>query len=360
MIWKYETKKVLKNPVIWGLFCFFLFINGFLIWTNLDGIWGEICDVSVLLQEEGSDALNETYLQELKKQYDSLDMMEIKETKENLYNYQATGIFEKFIDSNYTKLQERVEEIKANGEVDDVTYPGEAYRLHTKLYAKIFRAILLEMGIFVVLCILYLMDYERLQKTSSLVYSTHTGRKIQVFKWSAGLLSGLGIGCGLMAITLAAWFLSVPYKGFWNCSVSAALAMEPREMLAYPFITYEKMTILEYLIASILFGLLLLIVLGILTGVVQFLLKNSYFAVLAIVILLLGDLYLTTISFGSVWDLVVSWNLAYLWSSSGAWFMENNLIDSFQGAQVVNAGIQLVVFGGLWSLLYKRFQKKDC
>ena len=119
MIWKYETKKVLKNLVIWGLFCFFLFINGFLMWTNLDGILGEIRDISALLQEERTDAIDENYVQGLLAQYDSLDMMDIKKLKENLYNYQATGVFEKFIDSNYEKLQERVAEIKANDEIDE-------------------------------------------------------------------------------------------------------------------------------------------------------------------------------------------------------------------------------------------------
>lgn len=360
MIWKYEAKKILKNPVIWGLVCFFLFINGFLMWTNLDGSLAEIRQVSQILAVEGVDVIDETYYEGLLAQYDTLDMMKIKDIKKELYNYQSTGIFQEFIDSNYAKLQERVDEIKADGEADDMIYPGEVYRLHTKLYVKTLRPLLLEMGLLVMMCILFLMDYERLNKTTDLVYSSNTGRAIQKKKWFCGLVSGLGFGAVLMLITLGTWFLLIPYKGFWKSSISAALATEPRGVFVYPFITYEKMTVLEYLIASILFCFVLLIVLGILTGAMQFLLKNSYFAVLAIVLFLFGALYVNTISFGNALDILFSWNLAYLWSSSGAWFMENNLFDSFQGAQVLNAGVQFVVFGFLWIFLYKKFQKEDC
>ncbi len=360
MIWKYEVNKILKNPMIWVLLCFFFALNGLLIWTNLNDCWTEIRQTSKLLNQDGLHAIHEDYYNKLLSQYDSLDMIALKEYKQELYNYHGTGLFQEFIDTNYEKLQKRVEEIKENGEAGDLMYPGQIYRLHTKLYVKIIRPLLLEMGLLIMLCILFLMDDERVNKTTDLVYSSNMGRTIQKKKWFCGLLSGLGISAMLMLVTLGTWFCLVPYKGFWKSSVSSALAMEPRGIIVYPFITYEKMTMLEYLMTSIFFCFLLLIILGILTGVMQFLLKNSYFSVLAIVLLLLGTLYGNTISFGNVLDLILSWNLSYLWSTNGAWFMENNLFDSFQGAIVVNVGVQLLVLVLLWQLLYKKFQRTDC
>ncbi len=359
MIWRYEGKRIVKNPMIWVLFCFFLVINGLLIWTNLNDCWTEIRQVSKLLNQEGVQAIDENYYQKLLSQYDSLDMISLKEYKQGLYNYHGNGLFQEFIDANYARLQERVEEIRADGEAEDLMYPGQIYRLHTKLYVKILRPLLLEMGLLVMLCILFLMDYERINKTTDLVYSSNIGRTIQKKKWFCGLVSGLGISAMLMLVTLGTWFSLIPYKGFWKSSVSAALAMEPRGIIVYPFITYEKMTVLEYLIASIVFCFLFLIVLGIFTGVVQFFLKNSYFSVLTIVILLLGAMYGNTISFGNVLDLILSWNLAYLWSTNGAWFMENNLFDSFHGAAAVNVGVQLLILSFLWRLFYKKFQRED-
>ena len=354
MIWQLESKKLIKHPFVWCLFFFFLLYNVFTIWNNVGDSYKEIQQLHNDILEYGID---EDFYQTQLNHYDTLDMKEIQKTKQALMNYYPTGAYKEFINSNYEKLNERVEEIKQTGEDEGNIYPGLWYNLHNTFYTHILRPVLLENAIFMILCILFLMDYERINKTNDLVYSSNIGRRIQVTKWMCGLCIGLFFGLALMTITFLVWFLLIPYKEFFDVSMSAAVLTESRSVFLYPFITYEKMTVSEYLIATILFSILLFVIVGMITGALQLLLQNSYISFLSIIILLLVGCHLSSITFVNWIDIALSWNLAYLWYTSGYWFMENSLYTSFQGTELLNAGVQIFIWGSIGLYSYKRFMR---
>ena len=356
MIWKQEVKKLIKHPLMWSLLVICLMFNMLLIWENIGNFQKELPLVHKEILEHGID---EQIYKESLNRYDGLDMVEMKNFKQEIYQYQPTGSYKKFIDKQYEALNKRVEEIVTSGEAEGMTYVGVLYRLHSSFYANMLRWVFLEMGLFIVFAILFLMDYERIHYTSAIVYSTNIGRKSEWIKWCVGMAVGLGIGLLLLFIMCIIWFRLIPYEGFWNTSISAALMTEPRGILLYPFITFQKMTILEYLFSTIVIGVFLVLILGMIAGIIQIQFQYSYLSFGGVVLLLLIGLNVSGYATQTWFDVVLSWNPANLWFRTGYWFMEGNLGSDFKGAEVVSVVVQLVVCGMIGRLGYSRFLKKD-
>lgn len=357
MIWKQEFRKLICHPMLWCILCVFLSFNGFLLWVNIGDY---VSEIQMVHNEILNNGINPEYYEGSLSRYDALDMEEIKEMKQEMYRYYPTGSFKDFIDTRYEKLNERVEEIVANGEHEGNVYPGELYRLHKKLYVNVLRWGFLEMGLLVVFAVLFIMDYERIQGTIAITYASNVGRKVQCIKWCVGILTGIGVGGVLLALTLGVWFLLIPYAEFWDISMSAALLTEPRGILVYPFITFHKMTIVQYLVATILVGVLLVVILGLIAGIIQLCINNSYLSFVGIALMLLIGLYLWGYSTATWFDIVLSWNPTVLWYTMGNYFMEGNLASNFDGAEIVSLSVQGISCFVIGRMAYKKFIKSDC
>lgn len=356
MIWKQEMKKLIKHPMMWCLLGVFLVFNGFLFWGNIGDSFQEL---QMAHKEVLDGGMDEGFYQEKLSLYDTLDMTDVKELKQELYQYKPTGSYKKFIDERYEKLNERVEEIVESKEAEGFVYPGSVYRLHNRFYVQVLRWVFLEIGLMVVFAVLFIMDYERTNRTISLTYTSKIGRKLQGIKWCAGMTTGIGFGGIVLGVTLWVWYQMIPYEGFWNTSVSAALMTEPRGILTYPFITFYKMTILQYLLATIAVGIFLVVIVGIIAGVIQMLINNSYLSFICIVLFLMAGLCIAGYSTQSWFDIALSWNPADLWYRMGNWFMEGSLVSNFEGAEMISLAVQAGVWGGFAKLAYQRFMRKD-
>lgn len=357
MIVKQEIKKLCAHPMMWCLLILCFFVNLLLLWSSLNECYKELPKVHDAILQQG---VEEEFYQERLSIYDTLDMVQIKEMKEEMLDYHPKGSYKRFIDQRYKRLNQRVRDIVKDGEAEQLIYPGIVYRLHHHLYVKLLRWILLEMAVLMAFCVLYLMDYERIQRTMDIVYTSSVGRRLQYIKWGSGIMAGLGFGMVLMLATLAVWFSLVPYQGFFGVSMSAALMAEPRGILLYPFITFRKLTVLQYLLLTLIVGVLLVIIVGILTGVFQLFLKNSYLSFLMEVILLLGCIALWGQSSTSWFDVAATWNPAVLWWRVGTWFMEGDVGTSFEGMEVISILVQGLLYGCLGRIGYKRFLVSDC
>lgn len=103
---------------------------------------------------------------------------------------------------NYDRLQKRVEQIRKTGEGTYAFYPGSWYKLHSTLYGKLWKKLILQTAVLMILSMLYLMDYERIYKTQDLVLATTTGKKMMEKKMLAGTLCGLFYAGLLTVFTL--------------------------------------------------------------------------------------------------------------------------------------------------------------
>ena len=144
-------------------------------------------------------------------------MAKILKQKEEMLQYHPKGFMKKFVKDNYEHLQKRVEEIKSDKEYNDAFYPGQYYEIHSSLYSKLGKKLIVEMSLLMALSILFIMDYERLQKTNDLVDATRTGKRIMDCKAFAGTLSGILFSAILYAVLHGfIFFTAYPSKDYRN------------------------------------------------------------------------------------------------------------------------------------------------
>ena len=115
----------------------------------------------------------------------------------------------------------------------------------------------------------------------------------------------------------------------------------------YPFVTFFKMTQIQYLILTLTVYLGIILLIALATIAIQFLLGNSYFS-FAILILLNMALFLgayySNVTFMNV--ILRLLNPTNLYITSGAWFMENDITLSFAGNEFWIIGVT-----GIWMIL---------
>lgn len=316
-------------------------------------------DIKLTHQYILNDKIDKEYLDSVVSVYDDFNMQIVKDTKMDLYDYKPSGKYKQFIDNCYSKLDNRVEEIKNDGESTQLTYPGQVYRLHNILYYNVFKKLMLEMAVIISVCTLFLMDYERINNTTGIVFVTKRGRTIQKSKMVSAMLVGSAINSILMIGTLGYYFTNIQYKGLWKVSLSSAMAMETRGLLTYPFITYIKMSFGKYLMFSVGYAIVLILLVSVLSSAIQLVTNNSYISIIIVVITMLGLLNILQFSTNTWLDLLLSFNLASSWNDCGSWFMENHLFTSFKAYDWISILVQTCIVSILFSVAYKRFCRKD-
>ena len=168
------------------------------------------------------------------------------------------------------------------------------------------------MSVLMAISILFIMDYERLQKTNDIVDATKTGKNIMDYKALTGTLSGILYSAVLCGVTWIYFFYCVSFKGLWNVSIASTLVAEKRYpgLLFYPFITFFKTTQMQYLILTLIVYLGIILLIALTTIAIQYLLGNSYFSFAVLVLfnmlLFLGAYY----SNGTFMDVILARGLS--------------------------------------------------
>ena len=180
--------------------------------------------------------------------YDGLDFA--AEARNFSSKQNLSGLPASIIANSAAALQKRVDEIRADGEVDTLYFPGTSCRTHSFLYGSLFQAILLESAVLGVLIMRYTVNFEFAHGTQGLAYTSRRGRTLLADQFCAAMLAGMTVPALLMAVSLPAFFTSFHFSNLWNASVSSAMNVE-NENGFFPCITWSRMTVLQYLWANI-------------------------------------------------------------------------------------------------------------
>lgn len=374
MVFRFEFKKILRIPILWFLAVVFIGFDLLFIGTNLyykDDIVAineAIKETGTYITETSLKTLNETtnpVVQDFslraayrKSVYDGFDMISLKERKEELQGLTLKGNLKEFVDNCYEKLQTRVEQITSTNEADGGFFPGDWYRMHSFLFGTMFKIVLLQMSVLIVLSVIIAMDYDRIHHTLDIVYSSKIGRKRLMKEVMAGLLVGILISVFLFLIVFAIYFLVFPYDGVLKTPISSGLMAEVRGMLYYPYVTFVPLTVGEYFLCCTAFAFCFITLMGLLAAVMMLIWKNSYLSFLGLVtfclLLLITAMDVKT---GTLFDVLILFNPSILWIQCGEWFMESNLYTSFHGYEWIawffNLFIVLILLYGL-KLKYER------
>lgn len=355
-----ECKKLLCNPLFFIVLVTFFLINVLVVQTAYGSSEDQksVQKMYQVLKENKKEEAYADYKKAYGNLYQDLNMLEIMKKKEQMGDYRPTGNYQKFIENNYKKLQKHVDELKVSVASRADYYPGLVYKVHSTLFGKLGKNLLTEVVILALLSVLYLMDYDRVQKTWDQVLVTESGKRVMGLKMAAGIFGAILYSSLLMIVSYGYFVWKLPLRGLMHVPVSACMVAEARNSMVYPFVTFWNLSIGQYLVLNIIVFLCAVILTGILGAAVWYLIKNGYLVFLVLCILLMGSVPLAYYHTETFLDLLLELlNPGILWITCGAWFMENDVSLSFAGNEFYCLGVCgcMVVFV-LWGSV-RHFRK---
>ncbi|MGU8317492.1 hypothetical protein ACV3LB_05775 [Clostridium perfringens] len=284
---------------------------------------------------------------------ESLDSEKMAESNINKYGFKGEAA--NLVRKNYEDLGKRLQALKGNGEHKNLFFFGESYRTQNLLYKKVIGACLIEIMILVVLGVVFLINYERENKTLGLVSATKRGRNLIKDKVIVGLMYSILVAIIILGITLIVYFSVFDYSKIWNVPISSALNWE-----VGPHISWYNLTVLQNLLLSIGVVLIISLISGGISLSLCLFLKSSYKAFFAFFILF-GGLFMLPELFSMSSKLVIwsYFNIFVLTLNPQKWFAEAGaLLTSkyYIEETLISNGIIVTIIS---LILIKRFKNVD-
>ncbi|MFB0845232.1 hypothetical protein [Paenibacillus oleatilyticus] len=295
--------------------------------------------------------------QSIDSEYAKIDWNKI--AKFEIRKYNLSGSAAERLTEEYRKLSQRFEELKENGEHKTWFFAGKPYRMHSFLFASVFRMIIFESLILIGLATAFIRNYEFENKTFLVAYSTQRGRALMVDKLTASLLTAAGMVTVIGAVTLGAYFSVFDYSHLWDSPISSAFNWEGRAD-NLPYVSWWNLSFASYLSGSILLLYICMLLLSTMVFFISAIVKNSYFAFFLFAALFAAALLAPGIMpVSSSIIFIAACNLSVLLVNPHLWFMGNGGLTMFKCYEWFTAGSWTMITGALCIFSLKRFRKQD-
>ncbi|OWA35369.1 hypothetical protein B9G55_12035 [Saccharibacillus sp. O16] len=311
MVYRYELKKLLLSPLL-------LTLTLLCVLANL---------TFLLVEHDNAPSPRQTNRPEdvLAAQdasiFDGYSAASIAESYIRWYRLEGTNA--EHVRAKYDALQPVIDRKAAADEKPQLHFSGQVSDVHVLLFGKLLKFFSQEVGLLALLTALLSAVYEQMRGTESIVYASRVGRQVQLTKlWvtlsASAVLSLMVIGCSLL-IFFALFDFAIP----WQADVSSVFDHALGE--TKPFITWNDLTVAEYLWASlgISMGLAWLCALIGFAAGTGF--RSVYAAFGACVLLFTAfDLVARSslLPVGSMLKSAWGLNPMWLWKNSGTWFTD--------------------------------------
>lgn len=301
--------------------------------------------------------LKEVYLAQAKSiddNYKTLDIEAIGESTIEMYGL-GGGVAD-IMRAEYQKLAHRFEEIKANEEHREWFFLGKPYQLHSFLFRTVFKLIMFEALILIVLTTALLTTFEYENKTQLLAYSTKKGRSLMKRKLGASLITSLIFSIVLLVLTLGTYFIIFDYRHLWQSAISSALNWEYN----IPYITWWDLSFWQFLMLVIAVLLVCFVLFSVITFFIATVVKNSYFTFFIFAILFaLGFLLPSFMPTSSLLFLVSLFNLPIVVMNPHMLFTGNSGLTMLQYHELITVGAWSFIALILYWLAMKYMKKVD-
>lgn len=293
-------------------------------------------------------------IEEIDEFYASIDIMGMAEGE--IMKYRLSGKAADTVRKQYRDFNERFHQLINNKEHKNLFFIGTVYGMHSLLFKNLFRTIIFEIIILVVLITAYLVNYEFDNNTETIVYSTRRGRDVVLDKLYVALVSNLLVATIILLVTLGIYFISFDYSGLWNVPISSYFNAEKN----FVYLSWWNMSFIQYLFSSI--GIIYASTL-LFTGISFIIarpIKNTYFVffVFAIIfgLFLIGPRILPK---NSNLIFIGAFTPFFLIINPHAWFMESGAFTTFKYHELVTVGIWSLILLVLGELSIKNFKRQD-
>lgn len=373
----YELRKLFRLPALGVFLALCLALNFMLIFSSQYGLpfFNETSETASVLGQRVDDSfiagLNEMQQTEnrdilleavtgITDKFDGFDTNSLSQYYESMVEESPTAV--RWMQSKYEKLSARIAELaESNASLD--LYAGPMTHDSCQfLFGTLLRAISAESCILAVLAVLYLMGYERLNKTELTVCASQMGRRLWRTKAFAGILAALAMYLLLAALSLGVYFAVWDYGGIWSANVSSGFNYIQDVLMVKPFITWGDFTVAGYLAATLVLIADMTVISGFTASVVGTLIRNTYIAALALTLLCAGGFALT-VAFANL-KLWAAYEMScflpvMLWATQNIWFTESGVSSILPWQETITASLGLLFFScGTW-LALRRFYRKD-
>lgn len=286
--------------------------------------------------------------------YSEIDFMKIAESEIN--QYRLSGKAADTVRNKYKNFSKRFYQLMGNGEHKNLFFMGKVYRMHSLLFKDLFRTIIFEVIILVVLITAYLINYEFDNNTETVTYTTRRGRNFILDKFFVSIVSTILATTIILGISLGLYFITFDYSGLWNIPISSYFNTE----YSFLYMSWWNMSFVQYLFASI--GLVyasMWLFTGV-TFIIARYIKNTYIVFFAFAIIF--GLFLLVpgmLSRDSNIVFIGSFTPFILITNPFMWFMESGAFTTFKYYELATVGIWSVLLLVLSILSIKRFKRQD-
>ncbi len=286
--------------------------------------------------------------------YLEIDPMNIAENQINQYG--LSGGAADTLRNEYKNFSKRFDQLISKNEHKNLFFMGKVYRMHSLLFKDLFRTIIFEVIILVVLITAYLINYEFDNNTETITYTTRRGRNFILDKFFVSIVSTILATTIILGISLGLYFITFDYSGLGNVPISSYFNNE----YSFLYMSWWNMSFVQYLFASI--GIIytsMLLFTGI-TFIMTRYIKNTYivffvFAIIFGLFLLVSGM----LPRNSNIVFIGSFTPFILITNPFMWFMESGAFTTFKYYELATVGIWSVLLLVLSILSIKRFKRQD-
>jgi hypothetical protein len=258
----------------------------------------------------------------------------------------------------YVRLQSAVDARFEAGDSLTLYLAGATYHSHQMLFRTVMGALLFQGILFAGLIMLLSLGYEHSAKTEFVVYATKTGRRVNLAKFIAGGAAAL-LACALITIVTLTVYLSLnPIGGSWGSSVSSGFNYIRCVMGNRPFVTWHRLTVFSYLLASIGASVGVVLCFSLMAYATGLIIRNSYIAFLGFALFNFALVTLPGIIFGATMPtFIIALSPIWLALQQGLWFTDggpNVLWAHFETVGIIGSLVVLTALCFLSSAWFKR------
>lgn len=377
-VFKYEVKKLFSSISIWGLLLFFLIFNLFLVWGTQWNVYPEFVSevaetTGVVLGDDFSERIDE--LSVSPEEREMLDFLkeDTIEAVDHFDDYDITYVGEAYLNAietndyvekkmrtKYAAMQDVVHQKGKEDEALSLAHASATAHMHKTLFDTIIGWLIIEGMILSILIALFSAGFEKTNETEGIVFTTQTGRNVQINKLAASLVVGLGSYLLLTFVTLLAYFIVHDYSTLWQSYVSNIFNYRNDIIAGYrPFVTWQSHTILSYLLSKIGITLGLLVSFILSTFIVEMVIRNSYISFLIILIFNAIFIVLPMVLSNSILGFYAILSPVWLWLKHSVWFTDGDVDIMWKNFEIIGTSHSIVILILVISFVFYRFRRRD-
>lgn len=375
----FEFKKLLEQPMIIGFLVLCLVFN--MAWVmSVDLNKNYLEAVQTFSSANGSKVTEKTIEQVKEVSQDSTSkrlLQSLENSKDELIHtsgsqlgdkvidfYQVTGKFKSDLEKKYELLETSIQALANQQAGADLAVVGETMSFFTFIRNVLLKLLLAEGLIFSLLVGLFASTSESMTKTNKIIFTTKTGRKVQVSKYISGLLLSILFFTLVVLVTFLFFNLFYPLGTIWHSSMSTQFHFNVYfpGLLELPFITWLPMTLATHTLFSILLSLLLIVVCFSCHFVMGLWVDHLFkgFVVTVGIVAFHKIVVISAMSRGN-WSVFkyLMFSPIEVWENQGYWFTEMGPFSILPFQESLVVAVSLIALLVVLSLTYKSYPKKE-